>query len=196
MNLELNLKEFFIDFGNKILYYIFIFDYIIASWVWINTYPSVDFFTKIKLFISVLPIVFLPSLTKLILKDAEKREESIRLFDVIYGIFIWILSLIIGSTQFNMLSLIAVIIVLYIIYNVISIISWIRHPKLLFRLIIPFIVINGLVIFYVIRIYTGGIDYYRSVNILEVAAGLFVFAIVGVLFFYNEITELLYIFHL
>ncbi len=196
MNLELNLKEFFIDFGNKILYYIFISDYIIASWIWINTYPSVDFFTKIKLFISVLPVVFLPSLTKLVLKGTEKREESIRLFDVIYGIFIWILSLIIGSTQFNVLSLIAVIILLYIIYNIISIFSWIHHPKLVLHLLLPFIVINALVIFYLIRIYTQGIDYYRTVNILELAVGIFIFVIIGFLFVYNEITELLFIFHL
>ena len=93
MSLKMEIKEFFVDFGNKILYYIFISDYIIASWVWISTYPSIDLFTQIKLFISVLPIVFLPSLTKLVLKNTEKREDSIKLFDVIYGIFIWILSL-------------------------------------------------------------------------------------------------------
>ena len=130
------------------------------------------------------------------LEDTEKREESIRLFDVIYGIFIWILSLIIGSTQFNVLSLIAVIIILYIIYNIISIISWFHHPKLVLRLLIPFIVINVLVIFYLIRIYTQGIDYYSSVNIIELAIGIFIFVIIGFLFLYNEITELLYIFHL
>ncbi|TFG15164.1 MAG: hypothetical protein EU535_01995 [Promethearchaeota archaeon] len=196
MSLKLEIKEFFVDFGNKILYYIFIFDYIIASWVWIDTYPSVDFFTKIKLFLSVLPIVFLPSLTKLVLKNTEKREDSIRLFDVIYGIFIWILSLIISSTQFNVLSLIAVIIILYITYLVVSVISWYYHPKLILRLIIPFIIINILVVFYLIRIYSEGLEYYRTINIIEFAIGIFVFILVGFLFLYNEITELLYIFHL
>lgn len=190
------LKEFFIDFGNKILYYIFIIDYIVASWVWINTYPSIDFLTKLKLFLSVLPIVFLPSLAKLFLRKAEKREESIRLFDVIYGIFIWVLSLIIGSLQFTMLSLISVIIILYITYLIISIISWIYHPQLVLQLLIPFIVVNVLMLFYIFRIFTQGIEYYRSLHIIELAIGLFVFVLVGFLFIYNELTELLYIFHL
>ena len=196
MSLKMEIKEFFVDFGNKILYYIFISDYIIVSWVWISTYPSIDLFTKIKLFLSVLPIVFLPSLTKLVLKNTEKREESIKLFDVIYGIFIWILSLIISSTQFNVLSLIAVIMLLYVTYLVISVITWYYHPKLILRLILPFIIINVLVVFYLIRIYSEGLDYYRTINIIELAIGIFVLILVGFLFVYNEITELLYIFHL
>ncbi len=192
----MKIKDFLINFGNKFLFYIFVIEFIVESWSWVNTYGPLDYFTKVKIFLTVLPIVFLPSFAKIILKDAENREESIRLFDVVYGVFIWILSLILSFTEFNIVSLIAVIFILYIIFNVITIIGWRYHPRLIIRLIIPFIIINALVIFYLNRIYSGGIEYYKTVNIVEFAAGITVLVIVGFLFIYNEINELSFIFNL
>jgi len=192
----MKIKDFLINFGNKFLFYIFVIEFILESWSWINTYGPLDYFTKAKIFLTLLPIVFLPSFAKIILKDAENREESIRLFDVVYGVFIWILSLILSFTEFNIVSLIAVIFILYIIFNVITIIGWRYHPKLIIRLIIPFIIINSLTIFYLTRIYTGGIEYYATIGLLEFVIGIIVLVIVGFLFVYNEINELLYIFNL
>jgi len=192
----MKIKDFLINFGNKFLFYIFVIEFILESWSWINTYGPLDYFTKVKIFLSVLPIVFLPSFAKIILKDAENRDESIRLFDVVYGVFIWILSLILSFTEFTIVSLIAVVIILYIIFNVITIIGWRYHPRLIIRLVVPFIIINALVIFYLIRIYSGGIGYYKTVSLLEFVAGIIILIIVGFLFVYNEIKELLYIFHL
>lgn len=192
----MKIKDFLINFGNKFLFYIFVIEFILESWSWINTYGPLDYFTKVKIFLTVFPIVFLPSFAKIILKDAENRDESIRLFDVVYGVFIWILSLILSLTEFTIVSLIAVVIILYIIFNVITIIGWRYHPRLIIRLIVPFIIINALVIFYLIRIYSGGIEYYKTVSLLEFVAGIIILIIVGFLFVYNEIKELLYIFHL
>jgi len=192
----MKIKDFLINFGNKFLFYIFVIEFILESWSWVNTYGPLDYFTKIKIFLTVLPIVFLPSFAKIILKDAENRDESIRLFDVVYGVFIWILSLILSFTEFTIVSLIAVVIILYIIFNVITIIGWRYHPRLIIRLVVPFIIINALVIFYLIRIYSGGIEYYKTVSLLEFVAGIIILIIVGFLFVYNEIKELLYIFHL
>ena len=115
---------------------------------------------------------------------------------MVYGVFIWILSLILSFTEFTIVSLIAVVIILYIIFNVITIIGWRYHPRLIIRLVVPFIIINALVIYYLIRIYSGGIEYYKTVSLLEFVAGIIILIIVGFLFVYNEITELLYIFHL
>ena len=190
----MNIKKFLIDFGNKILYYLFITDFIIATWIWINTDTTLNLFTKIMVFLTSLPIVFLPSLAKRILKDAENREESIRLFDVVYGIFIWISALILGSTEFNIVSLIAMVIILLIIYNVISMIAWRYHPRLNFRIIIPYIIINGLIILYLVRFFDQGIDYYRTANIIEF--GIIILIIIAFLFAYNELSELRYIFNL
>lgn len=192
----MKIKEFLIDFGNKFLFYIFFIEFVLESWSWINSYGPLDYFTKVKIFLTVLPIVFLPSFAKIILKDAENREESIRLFDVVYGVFIWILSLILSFTEFNFTSLIAVVIILFLIFNVITIIGWRYHPRLIIRLLIPFLIINALVIYYLIRIYGGGIEYYKTVSLQEFIAGIVILVIVGFLFVYNEITELLYIFHL
>lgn len=192
----MKIKDFLINFGNKFLFYIFVIEFILESWSWINTYGPLDYFTKVKIFLTVFPIVFLPSFAKIILKDAENRDESIRLFDVVYGVFIWILSLILSFTEFTIVSLIAVVIILYIIFNVITIIGWRYHPRLIIRLVVPFIIINALVIFYLIRIYSGGIEYYKTVSLLEFVAGIIILIIVGFLFVYNEIKELLYIFHL
>ena len=192
----MKIKDFLINFGNKFLFYIFVIEFILESWSWINTYGPLDYFTKVKIFLTVFPIVFLPSFAKIILKDAENRDESIRLFDVVYGVFIWILSLILSFTEFTIVFLIAVVIILYIIFNVITIIGWRYHPRLIIRLVVPFIIINALVIFYLIRIYSGGIEYYKTVSLLEFVAGIIILIIVGFLFVYNEITELLYIFHL
>lgn len=192
----MNIKKFLIDFGNKILYYLFITDFIIASWIWINTEPTLNLFTKIMVFLTSLPIVFLPSLAKRILKDAENREESIRLFDVVYGIFIWIFALILGSTEFNIISLIAIVIILYITYNVVSIIAWRYHPRLSFRLIFAYIIINILILLYLIRFFNEGIDYYRTANIIEFGLGIIILIIITFLFAYYELSELKYIFNL
>ena len=192
----MKIKDFLINFGNKFLFYIFVIEFIVESWSWVNTYGPLDYFTKVKIFLTVLPIVFLPSFAKIILKDAENREESIRLFDVVYGVFIWILSLILSFTEFNIVSLIAVIITLYMIFNVITIIGWRYHPRFILRLIIPFIIINTLAIFYLIRIYSGGIEYYATISLLEFVVGIIVLVVVAFLFVYNEINELLYIFNL
>lgn len=192
----MKIKDFLINFGNKFLFYIFVIEFILESWSWINTYGPLDYFTKVKIFLTVFPIVFLPSFAKIILKDAENRDESIRLFDVVYGVFIWILSLILSFTEFTIASLIAVVIILYIIFNVITIIGWRYHPRLIIRLVVPFIIINALVIFYLIRIYSGGIEYYKTVSLLEFVAGIIILIIVGFIFVYNEIKEILYIFHL
>ncbi|MCK4287432.1 MAG: hypothetical protein KAX18_14575 [Candidatus Lokiarchaeota archaeon] len=192
----MNIKKFLIDFGNKILYYLFITDFVIATWIWINTDTTLNLFTKIMVFLTSLPIVFLPSLAKRILKDAENREESIRLFDVVYGIFIWISALILGSTGFNIVSLIAMVIILLIIYNVISMIAWRYHPRLSFRIIIPYIIINGLIILYLVRFFDQGIDYYRTANIIEFGLGIIILIIIAFLFAYNELSELKYIFNL
>lgn len=192
----MKIKDFLINFGNKFLFYIFVIEFILESWSWINTYGPLDYFTKVKIFLTVFPIVFLPSFAKIILKDAENRDESIRLFDVVYGVFIWILSLILSFTEFTIVSLIAVVIILYIIFNVITIIGWRYHPRLIIRLVVPFIIINALVIFYLIRIYSGGIEYYKTVSLLEFVAGIIILIIVGFIFVYNEIKEILYIFHL
>jgi hypothetical protein len=190
----MNLKDFLIDFGNKFLFYIFVIEYILESWSWINTYGPLDYFTKIKIFLTFLPIVILPAFAKVILKDAANREESIRLFDVVYGVFIWILSLILSLTEFNIVSLIAVIIILFMIFNVITIIGLRYHPRLIFRLIIPFLIINALTIFFLIRIYVGGVEYYKTINLLEFVAGIIILVIVAFLFVYNEINELQFIF--
>ena len=192
----MKIKEFLIDFGNKFLFYIFIIEFLLESWSWINSYGPLDYFTKIKFFLTVLPIVFLPAFAKTILKDAENREESIRFFDVVYGVFIWILSLILGSTEFSFISLLAVVIILYLIFNVITIIVWRYHPRLIIRLVLPFLIINIIVIYFIIRIYGGGIEYYKTVSLLEFVLGIIILVVVGFLFVYNEITELLYIFHL
>ena len=193
---KLKLKEFFIDFGNKVLFYIFVVNFIVEAWNWINTYGPLDYFTKVKIFLTILPTVFLPSIAKVTLKDAEKREENIKLFDVIYGIFIWILGLILSSMPFNIISLIAVLLILYVIYILISIISWYYHRNLLLRTFLPFFIINGLVIYYFLRFYEEGIEYYTTVTFLELTAGLILFSIVALIFLYNEIGELLYIFRL
>jgi len=192
----MNIKKFLIDFGNKILYYLFITDFIIASWIWINTEPTLNLFTKIMVFLTSLPIAFLPSLAKRIVKDAENREESIRLFDVVYGIFIWIFALILGSTEFNIISLIAIVIILYITYNVVSIIAWRYHPRLSFRLIFAYIIINILILLYLIRFFNEGIDYYRTANIIEFGLGIIILIIIAFLFAYYELNELKYIFNL
>lgn len=192
----MNIKKFLIDFGNKILYYLFITDFIIATWIWINTDTTLKLFTKIMVFLTSLPIVFLPSLAKRILKDAENREESIRLFDVVYGIFIWISALILGSTEFNIISLIAMVIILYIIYNVLSIIAWRYHPRLSFRLIISYIIINALILLYLFRFFDQGVDYYRTANIIEFGLGIIILIIIAFLFAYYELNELKYIFNL
>lgn len=192
----MNIKKFLIDFGNKILYYLFITDFVIATWIWINTDTTLNLFTKIMVFLTSLPIAFLPSLAKRILKDAENREESIRLFDVVYGIFIWISALILGSTEFNIVSLIAMVIVLLIIYNVISIIAWRYHPRLSFRIIIPYIIINALIILYLVRFFDQGIKYYRTAKIIEFGLGIIILIIIAFLFAYNELSELMYIFNL
>ena len=192
----MNIKKFLIDFGNKILYYLFITDFVIATWIWINTDTTLNLFTKIMVFLTSLPIVFLPSLAKRILKDAENREESIRLFDVVYGIFIWISALILGSTEFNIISLIAMVIILYIIYNVVSMIAWRYHPRLSFRLIFSYIIINILILLYLIRFFNEGIDYYRTANIIEFGLGIIILIIVAFLFAYYELNELKYIFNL
>jgi len=192
----MNIKKFLIDFGNKILYYLFITDFVIATWIWINTDSTLNQFTKIMVFLTSLPIVFLPSLAKRILKDAENREESIRLFDVVYGIFIWIFALILGSTEFNIISLIAIVIILYITYNVVSMIAWRYHPRLSFRLISAYIIINVLVLLYLIRFFNEGIDYYRTANIIEFGLGIIILIIIAFLFAYYELNELKYIFNL
>lgn len=192
----MNIKKFLIDFGNKILYYLFITDFIIATWIWINTDTTLKLFTKIMVFLTSLPIVFLPSLAKRILKDAENREESIRLFDVVYGIFIWISALILGLTEFNIISLIAMVIILYIIYNVLSIIAWRYHPRLSFRLIISYIIINALILLYLFRFFDQGVDYYRTANIIEFGLGIIILIIIAFLFAYYELNELKYIFNL
>jgi hypothetical protein len=193
---KLKIKEFLIDFGNKFLFYIFVVDFILASWYWIDTYGPLDLFTKIKMFFTILPIVFVPSIAKVSLKDTEKREENIKFFDVIYGIFIWILTLILSSMPVNILSLMAVVFILYLSYIIISIISWYYNRNQLFRTFIVFIIINVLVIYYLLRFYESGIDYYNMITIYELVAGIFVFAIVAFIFVYNEIGELLYIFRL
>lgn len=192
----MNFKEFFINFGNKLLYYFFVADFLVASWIWINTYGTLNLSIKIRIFITMLPIVFLPSLAKMVLKDAQKREEIMRLFDVLYGVFIWILSLILGFTQFNAIYLMVIIIILLVIYNVISVISWIKYPRLIRRLLIPFVIINALIVYYLIRFYSEGIEYYETASILEFIAGIIILAIVASLFIYNELTEILYIFRL
>ena len=192
----MNIKKFLIDFGNKILYYLFITDFVIATWIWINTDSTLNQFTKIMVFLTSLPIVFLPSLAKRILKDAENREQSIRLFDVVYGIFIWIFALILGSTEFNIISLIAIVIILYITYNVVSMIAWRYHPRLSFRLISAYIIINVLVLLYLIRFFNEGIDYYRTANIIEFGLGIIIIIIIAFLFAYYELNELKYIFNL
>ena len=192
----MNIKKFLIDFGNKILYYLFITDFVIATWIWINTDSTLNQFTKIMVFLTSLPIVFLPSLAKRILKDAENREESIRLFDVVYGIFIWIFALILGSTEFNIISLIAIVIILYITYNVVSMIAWRYHPRLSFRLIFAYIIINILILLYLIRFFNEGINYYRTANIIEFGLGIIILIIVAFLFAYYELNELKYIFNL
>jgi len=192
----MNIKKFLIDFGNKILYYLFITDFIIATWIWINTDTTLKLFTKIMVFLTSLPIVFLPSLAKRILKDAENREGSIRLFDVVYGIFIWISALILGLTEFNIISLIAMVIILYIIYNVLSIIAWRYHPRLSFRLIISYIIINALILLYLFRFFDQGVDYYRTANIIEFGLGIIILIIIAFLFAYYELNELKYIFNL
>ena len=192
----MNIKKFLLDFGNKILYYLFITDFVIATWIWINTDSTLNQFTKIMVFLTSLPIVFLPSLAKRILKDAENREESIRLFDVVYGIFIWIFALILGSTEFNIISLIAIVIILYITYNVVSMIAWRYHPRLSFRLIFAYIIINILILLYLIRFFNEGINYYRTANIIEFGLGIIILIIVAFLFAYYELNELKYIFNL
>jgi hypothetical protein len=192
----MNIKKFLIDFGNKILYYLFITDFIIATWIWINTDTTLKLFTKIMVFLTSLPIVFLPSLAKRILKDAENREGSIRLFDVVYGIFIWISALILGLTEFNIISLIAMVIILYIIYNILSIIAWRYHPRLSFRLIISYIIINALILLYLFRFFDQGVDYYRTANIIEFGLGIIILIIIAFLFAYYELNELKYIFNL
>ena len=192
----MNIKKFLIDFGNKILYYLFITDFVIATWIWINTDSTLNQFTKIMVFLTSLPIVFLPSLAKRILKDAENREQSIRLFDVVYGIFIWIFALILGSTEFNIISLIAIVIILYITYNVVSMIAWRYHPRLSFRLIFAYIIINILILLYLIRFFNEGINYYRTANIIEFGLGIIILIIVAFLFAYYELNELKYIFNL
>ena len=193
---KLKIKEFFIDFGNKVLFYIFVVDFIVGAWYWIDTYGSLEYFTKVKIFLTVLPIVFLPSIAKVSLKDAEHREENIKFFDVIYGIFIWILGLILSSMPFNIISLITVVIILYVMYIIISLISWYYHRNLLCRTFIPFFIINGLVIYYLLKFYEEGIEYYNTIELFELAAGITMFAIVAFIFVYNEIGELLYIFRL
>ena len=192
----MNIKKFLIDFGNKILYYLFITDFVIATWIWINTDTTLNLFTKIMVFLTSLPIVFLPSLAKRILKDAENREESIRLFDVVYGIFIWISALILGSTEFNIISLIAMVIILYIIYNVVSMIAWRYHPRLNIRLIISYIIINALILLYLFRFFDQGVEYYRTANIIEFGLGIIILIIIAFLFAYYELNELKYIFNL
>ncbi|MFX0070311.1 MAG: hypothetical protein ACFFAO_04395 [Candidatus Hermodarchaeota archaeon] len=191
----MNLKNFFISFGNKFLYYIFLTDFIVSSWNWINLNPELGFITKIFVFITMLPIIFLPSLAKLILKDAEDREESIKMFDVIYGVFVWVLSLILSLSEFNLISLIAIIIILYAIYNAITVIGWRYRPRLILTLIWPYIVINFMAIFYLSRFSTQGIDYYSNISPFEFAAGFTVLAIIGFLFVYNEISEIALIFN-
>jgi hypothetical protein len=85
---------------------------------------------------------------------------------------------------------------LFLIFNIITLIAWRYHPRLIIRLIVPFIVINALAVFYFIRIYNGGVDYYATINIFELVIGIIILIIVGFLFVYNEINELLYIFNL
>ncbi|TFG07699.1 MAG: hypothetical protein EU539_04280 [Promethearchaeota archaeon] len=190
----MNIKQFFIEFGNKFLFYIFITDFIVASWNWVNSDPSLDLMVKIFVFLTVLPAIFLPSLAKLILRGSQEREESIRLFDVIYGVFVWALSLILSFSEFNLVSLITILLILYVIYNIITLIGWRYRPRLLLTLVWPFIIINIMVVFYVSRFTSVGIEYYSTINPFEFAAGITVLAIIGFLFIYNEISEILLIF--
>ncbi len=75
-------------------------------------------------------------------------------------------------------------------------IAWRYHPRLSFRLILSYIIINALILLYLFRFFDQGVEYYRTANIIEFGLGIIILIIIAFLFAFYELGELKYIFNL